>query len=76
MYRETGQWEDAVRVARSHGTRVEACALALEWALNVGPEIGGKLLVRNAMADECLSLACDREMVTKQFILININNSV
>lgn len=63
MYRESGQWEEAFRVARAKGSAKESAALALEWALSVGPEVGGKLLSRHGMAEECISLACDQEMV-------------
>lgn len=63
MYRDSGQWEDAFRVVRAKGSAKEAAALALEWALSVGPEVGGKLLSRHGMAEECISLACDQEMV-------------
>lgn len=63
MYHDAGQWEEAFRVARSKGTAKEAAVLALEWALSVGPEVGGKLLLRHGMAEECISLACDQEMV-------------
>ena len=72
MYRDAGQWEEAFRAARSHGTRQEAADLALQWAVSVGPDIGGKLLVRNGMADECLSLACDKELVSEFSLLFKM----
>lgn len=62
MYRDCGLWEDAFRVVRAKGSPKEAAALALEWALSVGPEVGGKLLLRQGMAEECIALACDQEM--------------
>ncbi len=68
MYREAGQWEDAFRVARAKGSAKEAATLALDWALSVGPEVGGKLLSRHGMAEECISLACDQEMVFHLFL--------
>lgn len=63
MYREAGQWEEAFRTARTHAEAKEAYSLALEWALNVGPEVGGKLWQRNGIIEECISLACERELV-------------
>lgn len=73
MYREAGQWEDAFRVSRAKGSAKEAATLALDWALSVGPEVGGKLLSRHGMAEECISLACDQEMVF-DLILRNKND--
>ena len=49
-----------------------AADLALQWAVSVGPDIGGKLLVRNGMADECLSLACDKELVSEFSLLFKM----
>jgi hypothetical protein len=63
MYRDCGLWEDAFRVAQAKGSAKEAASLALEWAVSVGPEVGGKLLLRHGMAEECIALACDQEMV-------------
>lgn len=63
MYRDAGQWEDSFRVVRDKGSAKEAAALALEWALSVGPEVGGKILSRYGMAEECIALASDQEMV-------------
>ena len=63
MYRDAGQLQEAFRVARSRASAKEAAALALDWALSLGSETGGKLLARNGMVDECINLACDREMV-------------
>lgn len=63
MYRDAGQWEDSFRVVRDKGSAKEAAALALEWAVNVGPEVGGKILSRYGMAEECIALASDQEMV-------------
>ena len=63
MYRDCGLWEDAFRVAQAKGSANKAAVLALEWALSVGPEVGGKLLLRYGMAEECIALACDQEMV-------------
>jgi hypothetical protein len=65
MYRDCGVWEDALHAAKGKGSANEAAALALKWALSEGLEVGGKLLLRYArgMAEECIALACDQEMV-------------
>lgn len=63
MYRDAGQLEEAFRVARTRASAKEAAALALDWAVSLGAETGGKLLARNGMIDECINLACDKEMV-------------
>ena len=63
MYREAGQWEEALRIVRAHGTNEESCSLALDWAVFVGPEVGGKLLLRHGIAHDCIEMACRKEMV-------------
>ncbi len=63
MYREANQLEEAFRVARARAGISEAAALALDWAQSLGPEVGGKLLARNGVVDECINLACEKEMV-------------
>lgn len=76
MYREAGQLEEAFRVARARAGGQEAAALALDWALSLGPDVGGKLLARNGMVEECINLACDKEMVLNStfitYVTINI----
>ncbi len=76
MYRDCGLWEDAFRVSQAKGSANEAAALALEWALSVGPEVGGKLLLRYGMAEECIALACDQEMVQLHSKQYPIGNSI
>ena len=68
MYRDGGQWEEAFRAARTYGGREEAVAVALEWALSVGPEVGGKPLLRNGITDECIALACSKQLVRCTFL--------
>ena len=63
MYYEAEQWEEAFRIVRIKGTLREAAVLALEWAVALGPEVGCKLLVRNGMLDDCITLACEKELV-------------
>ena len=76
MYRESGQWEEALRVARAHASTEESCALALDWAIFVGPEVGGKLLLRNGIIDQCVDMACQKELViisAHHFVSYQIN---
>ena len=63
MYRDAGQWEEALRVCKAKGSSREAAELALEWAQSVGPEVGGKLIQRQGIAEECINLACQKEQV-------------
>lgn len=67
MYYEAGQWEEAFRIVRLKGTPREAAVLALEWAMTLGPEVGSKLLIRNGMLDDCITLACEKELVLLRF---------
>lgn len=73
MYYEAGQWEEAFRIVRLKGTPREAAVLALEWAMSLGPELGSKLLVRNGMLDDCITLACEKELVIQYLHCFNEN---
>ena len=77
MYREAGQWEEALRIVRAHGNDEESYSLALDWAIFVGPEVGGKLLLRHGVVHDCIELACRKELVrrfyyVKLFILCGV----
>lgn len=71
MYRDAGQWEEALRVVKAKGSTREAAELALEWAHSVGAEVGGKLIQRQGMADDCIALACQKEQVKSTFLIIH-----
>ena len=79
MYREAGQWEEALRIVRAHGSDEESCSLALDWAIFVGPEVGGKLLLRHGIVADCIELACRKESVKRRhhiFIQFQFNRLI
>ena len=59
MYKGSGAWEEALRVARQHGGASAAHAVAFEQARALGGEAGVKLLQRLGMLEVCADLATD-----------------
>eukprot|EP00762_Andalucia_godoyi_P003650 ANDGO_00724.mRNA.1 Intraflagellar transport protein 172 len=59
MYRRAGRWEDAYRVAKQHGGQQGAHQVAFAWAVALGPDQGGSLLLKLGLVSEAIDSAME-----------------
>eukprot|EP00667_Euglena_gracilis_P000220 EG_transcript_220 len=59
MYREAGHWEDAIRVAKLHGGVNASKQVVFAWAVQLGGELGAKLLTKFGLVEQAIEYAID-----------------
>ena len=59
MYREAGQWEDAIRVAKLHGGVGASKQVVFAWAVQLGGEMGAKLLTKFGLVEQAIEYAIE-----------------
>eukprot|EP00899_Mesostigma_viride_P028336 jgi/Mesvir1/8688/Mv02626-RA.1 len=59
MYREVGNWEEAIRIAKAYGGPTASKQLACAWAAAVGGEEGARLLTRNGLVEQAIEYAME-----------------
>lgn len=71
MYRTNDKWNDAIRIAKSHGPSNSWKKVALEWAITTGGEAGGeagaKLLLKLGLVEEAINYCFERDLWTLAF---------
>eukprot|EP00049_Salpingoeca_infusionum_P011387 m.198132 g.198132 ORF g.198132 m.198132 type:complete len:1733 (+) comp14914_c0_seq4:203-5401(+) len=60
MYRGRDLWDDAFRVAKSHGGAIAAQQVAYMWAKSLGGDSAVKLLVKLNMVSSAVDIACEQ----------------
>ena len=63
MWRANDQWDEAIRVAKTHGGIDASKRLALAWATSLGNEDGAKLLDRLNLPEEAVEFALQVEIL-------------
>jgi len=59
MYREAGHWEDAIRVAKLHGGVNASKQVVFAWAVQLGGEMGAKLLTKFGLVEQAIEYAIE-----------------
>eukprot|EP00906_Rhabdomonas_costata_P036994 RCo051951 len=59
MYREAGQWEEAIRVAKVHGGVQASKHVVFAWAKQLGGDVGSKLLSKFGLIEQAIDYAID-----------------
>jgi intraflagellar transport protein 172 len=59
MYREGGQWEEAIRVAKQNGGVSAMKHVVFAWALHLGGDAGAKLLTKFALVEQAIDYAIE-----------------
>ena len=67
MYRNAGKWEDAYRIAKSHGGPACAKNIAFLWAKSLGGDSAVKLLSKFGLLAEAIDYATDNLLVLLLF---------
>jgi intraflagellar transport protein 172 len=61
MYKETNQYAEAYRVAKSNGGEVAAKQIAFLWAKDLGGDAAVKLLQSYSLLDEAIELGIEQK---------------
>jgi len=67
MYRNAGKWEDAYRIAKTHGGPAWAKNIAFLWAKSLGGDSAVKLLSKFGLLEEAIDYATDNLLVLSFF---------
>eukprot|EP00668_Euglena_longa_P000083 GGOE01000099.1.p1 GENE.GGOE01000099.1~~GGOE01000099.1.p1 ORF type:complete len:1743 (+),score=650.33 GGOE01000099.1:779-5230(+) len=59
MYREAGNWEDAIRVAKLHGGVNAMKQVVFAWAVQLGGDAGSKLLTKFGLVEQAIDYAIE-----------------
>jgi intraflagellar transport protein 172 len=59
MYREAGNWEDAIRVAKLHGGVNAMKQVVFAWAVHLGGDMGAKLLTKFGLVEQAIDYAIE-----------------
>ena len=71
MYRQSNQWEEAIRCCKLYGSEKETCQLAKQWAESLGPETGLKMLMKMNLVDALIEYQSDRNEFEEAFKMAN-----
>ncbi|KAJ9466254.1 Intraflagellar transport protein 172 [Diplonema papillatum] len=69
MYRSAKLWEDAIRVAKTHGGIGPSRNVVIAWALDLGGDQGSKLLTRFGMVEQAIEYCYNRFLFDTAFDL-------
>jgi intraflagellar transport protein 172 len=59
MYRSQNMWEEALRVAKSNGSKGEVNEIAKKWVLNLSKDQQIKMLLSMGLGEACIDILCD-----------------
>ena len=62
MYEQEKKWQDALRVAKEHGTQAAEMSVAAHWAIDIGGSAGVQKLVQIKLVEPVLLYACENSM--------------
>ena len=71
MYKLYQMWEDAIRVAKSHGNQKEIADISVKIAEAMGPELGRQFLITNGLVDAAIDFEANRKNFDEAFNLAN-----
>eukprot|EP01063_Lacrimia_lanifica_P008046 TRINITY_DN1519_c0_g1_i1.p1 TRINITY_DN1519_c0_g1~~TRINITY_DN1519_c0_g1_i1.p1 ORF type:complete len:1768 (+),score=790.58 TRINITY_DN1519_c0_g1_i1:95-5398(+) len=69
MYRQAKLWEDAIRVAKTHGGTGASRNVVIAWALELGGEQGSKLLMKFGAVEQAIEYCNNRFLFDTAFDL-------
>ena len=69
MYKSKDLWEDAIRVARTHGTTKDVSDLAKAWGQTMDKDKGVHMLTNLGLVEASIDLLCDRKEFDEAFKL-------
>ena len=72
MYRANEMWEDAIRVAKTHGGANASKQVAYAWAVSLGGEAGANLLKKFGLLEQAIDYAMESGAFTHAFELTRI----
>jgi intraflagellar transport protein 172 len=73
MYKNSGLWEECIRVCRVNGTDRETCELAKKWADSMEPEKGIKMLLKMNLVDAVIEYLTERNEFQEAFKMAQQN---
>jgi len=69
MYRAHDMWDDAIRVAKTHGGENTSKQVAYAWAVSLGGEAGAKLLTKFNLIEQAIDYATESGAFDQAFHL-------
>ncbi len=69
MYKVYEMWDDAIRVAKSHGSQKEVADISVKIAEQMGPELGRQFLIKNGLVDAAIDFEANRKNFDEAFVL-------
>lgn len=73
MYRVAEMWEDAYKVAKTHGGAENGQQVAFVWAKTLGGDAAVKLLNRFNILEACIDYSCDSYEVGMKYFRFPLN---
>lgn len=70
-YKVYEMWDDAIRVAKSHGGQKEIADISVKIAEAMGPNLGRQFLIKNGLIDAAIDFEANRKNFDEAFNLAN-----
>ena len=75
MYRQEKRWQDAMRIAKTHGTPTSELQVAIHWAKDIGGVAGIQKLQQLNLVEQALLYCCENAITDfAQLIMDNCKN--